>query len=301
MSHVEVVNVFTSSSGGGNPAPIVMHADGLADAEMLAIAKLYGHESGFVFLPDNSDLHDFRFRFFVPRHEMSMCGHATIGALWLLARHGKLTSGRLSIQTLSGTVMAYLEDRPDGGKSIEISQPSGTIADLPHPELRNDILRAMGLAPDDALDLPFLNASTSRVKTLIPLRSPAVLDAARPDSAAIETLCEAIGSTGLYPFAVDSNQARKFDARQFPKSSGYPEDAATGIAATALTFGLLHYGMIALDATPVLIHQGRAMGQPSDIFVRFDLPSASSSQPLGCFVGGVVTLAENFKPGVAHD
>ncbi|WP_050475673.1 PhzF family phenazine biosynthesis protein [Herbaspirillum rhizosphaerae] len=301
MSHVEVVNVFTSSSGGGNPAPIVIHADGLAEADMLAIAKSYGHESGFVFAPDNAGLNDFRFRFFVPRHEMSMCGHATIGALWLLARHGRLASGRLSIQTLSGTVMAYLDDKPDGGKSIEISQPSGTVTELTRPELRDDILRSMGLQPDDALDLPFLNACTSRVKTLIPLKSPAVLDAARPDSVVIEKLCEEIGSTGLYPFAVDAGQARKFDARQFPKSSGYPEDAATGIAAAALTFGLLHYGLIGLDPAPVLIHQGRAMGQPSDIFVRFDLAAASSSRPVGCFVGGTVALAENFQPGGAHD
>jgi len=300
MPHVEVVNVFTSSSGGGNPAPIVIQADGLAEAEMLAIAKSYGHESGFVFAPDHADLNDFHFRFFVPRHEMSMCGHATIGALWLLARHGKLSANRLSIQTMSGTVMACLEQRPDGSTAIEISQPSGTVAAIPHPQLRDDILHAMGLRADDALDLPFLNASTSRVKTLIPLKSPAVLDAARPDSAAIEKLCEEIGSTGLYPFAVDANRSRTFDARQFPKSSGYPEDAATGIAAAALTFGLLHYGMIALDATPVLIHQGRAMGQPSDIFVRFDLASELSSQPVGCFVGGTVALAENVQPGGSH-
>jgi PhzF family phenazine biosynthesis protein len=291
MHHVDVVNVFTSQAGGGNPAPIVIHTDGLGEADMLAIAKSHGHESGFVFSPDNADLNDYRFRFFVPRHEMSMCGHATIGAIWLLARHGKLTSNRVSIQTLSGTVMAYLEDRPDGSKSIEISQPSGVISDIPRPDLRHEIIRAMGLQPEDVLDRPFLNACTSRVKTLIPLKSPARLDAAKPDSVAIERLCEEIGSTGLYPFAADPGNPRKFDARQFPKSSGYPEDAATGIAAAALAFGLLHYGMIVLDAAPLLIHQGRAMGQPSDIFVRFDLAAESPSQPVGCFVGGMVALA----------
>lgn len=301
MPHVEVVNVFTSRSGGGNPAPIVIQADGMDDAGMLAIAKSYGHESGFVFAPDSADLNDYHFRFFVPRHEMSMCGHATIGALWLLARHGKLSANRLSIQTMSGTVMAFVEDRPNGEKSIEISQPSGTIEEIPRPDLRDAILSAMGLTLDDAFDLPFLNASTSRVKTLIPLKSAALLDAATPDSAAIEKLCEEIGSTGFYPFAADASNPRKFDARQFPKSSGYPEDAATGIAAAALSFGLLHYGMIALDAEPVLIHQGRAMGQPSDIFVRFDLASESSSQPVGCFIGGTVTLASDFRPAGSHE
>jgi hypothetical protein len=33
----------------------------------------------------------------------------------------------------------------------------------------------------------------------------------------------------------------------FPRSSGYPEDAATGIAAATLAFGLLHDDLIAAD------------------------------------------------------
>lgn len=290
MSHIEVVKVFTSAAGGGNPAPIVIAADGLDDAQMLAIARVHGHESGFVLAPDDASRHDLRLRFFVPRHEMSMCGHATLGAVWLLASRGLLTSKRLAIQTMSGTVQAVWSEDPQGRIAVEISQPGATVVEMPHPELRAEILAAMGLRPADAVELPFLNASTSRVKTLIPLRSPAVLDAARPDPAAIERLCERIDSTGLYPFAADTRQARKFDARQFPKSSGYPEDAATGIAAAALAFGLLHYRLAAADAGPLLVHQGRAMGCPSDIFVRFEPAGAAGGYPAGCTLGGAVEL-----------
>ncbi|EJN10312.1 PhzF family phenazine biosynthesis protein [Herbaspirillum sp. YR522] len=291
MPHIEVVKVFTSAVGGGNPAPIVLCADGLPDDDMLAIARTHGHESGFVLAPDDASRHDLRLRFFVPRHEMSMCGHATIGAVWLLARRGLLKSDRVAIQTMSGTVRAMVSGNPEDGISVEISQPGATVVEMPQPQLRADILAAMGLQPADALALPFLNASTSRVKTLVPLRSPAVLDAARPDPAAIERLCERIDSTGLYPFAADPGQARKFDARQFPKSSGYPEDAATGIAAAALAFGLLHYGLAAADAGPLLMHQGRAMGCPSDIHVRFAQDHAGSGTPPGCYLGGCVELA----------
>ncbi|MFZ6647664.1 PhzF family phenazine biosynthesis protein [Undibacterium sp. TJN25] len=291
MPTVEVVNVFTSASGGGNPAPIVIDAGGLDEAAMTAIAKSYGHESGFVFSPDSGTDADFRFRFFVPRHEMSMCGHATIGAVWLLHRHGRIGAGPVAVQTLSGKVTAQLRAEADGTQFIEISQPAGTVQEIPRPELREDIIRAIGLEPADILDLPFLNACTSRIKTLIPVRSPARLDAARPDSARIEQLCEQIDSTGLYLFSPDSSVPRKFDARQFPKSSGYPEDAATGIAAAALAFGLLHYGLVKLNGQPVLVHQGRAMGCPSDIHVRFDLAPGAAA-PVGCFVGGRVVLAE---------
>ncbi|WP_204310277.1 PhzF family phenazine biosynthesis protein, partial [Enterobacter cloacae] len=72
----------------------------------------------------------------------------------------------------------------------------------------------------------------------------------------------------LYPYAIDDRGARLFEARQFPKSSGYPEDAATGIAAAALAFGLLCNGLVEPLDRPIHIRQGRSMGRLSEIRVR---------------------------------
>ncbi|BBP77504.1 MULTISPECIES: PhzF family phenazine biosynthesis protein [Pseudomonas] len=295
MSDVQVVEVFKSKRGGGNPAPIVVDAEGLAAEQMTAIARAYGHESGFAFNPEQPGANDYRFRFFVPLHEMNMCGHATIGTVWLLHKLGKLDRSRLSIETLSGTVTAHVQDGGLEDPFIEISQPLGTVETLKRPELRGQIIEAIGLQPADILDLPFLNAATSRVKTLIPVRSPELLDAARPDSPRIEALCELLDSTGFYLFCPHPGVERQFDSRQFPKASGYPEDAATGIAATALAFGLLEYGMIEAGETPILVHQGRAMGRPSDIYVRFDLGHGGTT-PTGCFVGGYSAFATEQQP-----
>lgn len=299
MKDVRVVEVFKSLQGGGNPAPIMIDAQGLEAEQMTSIAKAYGHESGFVFPAPASTDSDYRFRFFVPLHEMSMCGHATIGTVWLLHTLGQLKRRELSIETLSGTVQARIVGDSGDHPFIEISQPAGSVEPLNRPELREQIVEAIGLKPEDILDLPFLNAATSRVKTLIPVVSPERLDAAAPDSARIEALCEALDSTGFYLFCAHPGIDRQFDSRQFPKASGYPEDAATGIAATALTFGLLKYGLIEASRQPILIHQGRAMGRPSDIYVRFDLDDANS--PRGCFVGGYSAFAEDQQPaGNAH-
>ena len=82
--------MFPNSEEGGNPVPTVLKAAGLSDDEMKEIAGKYGLESGFVLPPDPQCQADYRFRFFVPEHEMEMCGHATIGALWLLRDHGKI-------------------------------------------------------------------------------------------------------------------------------------------------------------------------------------------------------------------
>lgn len=81
---LKFVRVFAAGPEGGNPAPIVVDASGMSDAEMQEVARSYGHESGFVLPPPAGSDFDFEFRFWVPNHEMSMCGHATVGAVWLL-------------------------------------------------------------------------------------------------------------------------------------------------------------------------------------------------------------------------
>ncbi len=126
------------------------------------------------------------------------------------------------------------------------------------------------------------------MKTLIPLTSADAVHALRPDFARIEALCDDLGSTGLYPYAAVDFQRRIFEARQFPRASGYREDAATGIAASALAFGLLGHHLVTASEAPISIYQGRAMGQLSRIEVSFQHSDAMVS---GCWItGDVVAL-----------
>jgi PhzF family phenazine biosynthesis protein len=279
-----VVSVFADGPDGGNPAPIVLAADRMSDAEMQGVARRYGLESSFVVaVPDGSDA-DLALRFWVPNHEMSMCGHATLGAVWLLHRLGRLPAGPVTVWTASGIVPAWVS--PDG--SVEIGQPPGRLDELP-PEVVQGVLDVLGLGPADLADRPVSNATTSRTKTLVPLADPDRLATLRPDFARMEQICTAAGSTGLYPYAVLDAERAVVDARQFPRSSGYPEDAATGIAAAALAFALLDAGLVATDGPPLTVRQGRAMGRPSRITVRFDTDSAGTVS--GCRLGGAVREA----------
>ncbi|MGU9824970.1 PhzF family phenazine biosynthesis protein [Pseudomonas sp. LF090] len=287
---VHLVNVFCAAPRGGNPAPTVVLADGMSDADMQQVARAYGHECGFVFAaPVGSDF-DFALRFWVPNHEMQMCGHATVGAIWLLDRLGLLHKQQLALWTLSGRVDARVIDAGTPQVQVEISQPKGQVATLGDADVEADILSVLGITANELAPLPIQNACTSRVKTLIALKSVAVLDSLKPDYRRIEQLCERIGSTGLYPCAASDLEGRQFDARQFPKSSGYPEDAATGIAAAALAFGLLENQLVSADERPVHIRQGRAMGRPSQISLRFRRDAAGQVQ--GCWLGGPVEFAE---------
>ncbi len=285
MTAVEFVDVFTFDGAGGNPCPIVLDARGMSAADMQEVAHRYGHESGFV-LPSDNAVDDFRFRFFVPGHEMEMCGHATIGALWLLCRQGRLSGDLVHIATKSGPVTGFVRGSHDGEPLIEITQPEGRIAPLPDAKVNEaELLSVLGITANELAPLPIQNACTSRVKTLVPLKSVALLDGLKPDFTRVEGLCERIESTGLYPYAVVDADEQIFDARQFPKSSGYPEDAATGIAAAALAFGLLENNLVARTDRSITIRQGRAMGRLSEITVRFRL---RDGRAYGCRVGGCV-------------
>ena len=160
---VYLVRVFADGAEGGNPAPIVVDAAGLSDEAMRGVAARYGHESGFVLPAPARSGCDLALRFFVPNHEMEMCGHATVAAVWLLDRLGRLGRDRVAIHTASGTVEACM--LADG--TAEISQPAGRVEALP-AEHRRDVLSVLGVAEADLAPHPVQNAATSRVKTLVP-------------------------------------------------------------------------------------------------------------------------------------
>jgi trans-2,3-dihydro-3-hydroxyanthranilate isomerase len=298
VGHVAGIRVFVNGPGGGNPVPLVRHAKGMTTADMQAVARRHGHESAFVFAPNEPGI-DWKFRFFVPNHEMEMCGHATVGALWALREWGEWTTPTARIRTLSGLVDAWW-DAPRA--RVWISQPKVRLSAVdahfgqrvwqvlsPGQEHRHQHQQVAERDP------PVINAATSRVKTLVRMPGIAALDALVPLSGHVEAACAAIDSTGLYPYAVEAGAggAPVVAARQFPRSSGYPEDAATGIAAAAL-WGYLS----STDAIPVgtpdapvvtSIRQGEAMGSPSaiDLQARF----GAHGEVVGCWLGGQVEWA----------
>lgn len=284
---VVLIRVFVNGLGGGNPLPLVADAKGMDTAQMQEIARTHGHESAFV-LPADVPGADWRLRFFVPHHEMEMCGHATVGTLWALRRWGAWHTPTARVQTMSGLVDVEWDEVR---QRVWISQPVVREGVL-EPGAAALVARILRLG---AVTTPrqMVNAATSRVKTLVPLSSVATLQSLEPDFAAVESTCDAIGSTGLYPYALqtDGHAAGPIVfARQFPRKSGYPEDAATGIAAAALWGHLAAAGAIATGSAsaPVVctVRQGDAMGCPSAIAVRprFDASDAVA----GCWLSGEV-------------
>ena len=136
---------------------------------------------------------------------------------------------------------------------------------------------------------PLLNSSVARYKTLIPISTLEQLHAACDprDPLVFRDLCDSIDSTGVYLYSQVKQHANKheyeqqqqqqqeYECRQFPRASGYPEDPATGIAASALACSLYQRGIgVGTKSTSkgdggrYIMNQGTAMGKHSRCNVR---------------------------------
>lgn len=285
------LRVFVNGPGGGNPVPLVRHAVGMDSAAMQAVARRYGHESAFIFASELPGV-DWVLRFFVPNHEMEMCGHATVGALWALRQWGEWTTPTARVHTRSGLVDARWDAER---QRVWVSQPLVALAPVAAP-LDARVRQALDPRGQAGWQDRVVNACTSRVKTLARVASVAELDALAPVLREVAQVCAAADSTGLYPYAVETGADGMpvVAARQFPRASGYPEDAATGIAAAAL-WGYLRSTEVlpvgtAADPAVTVIRQGEAMGCPSAIALqpRFD----GSGAVVGCWLGGEVVWTD---------
>lgn len=102
---------FSSLPNRGNPAGIVLDADDLSEAAMQDIARSVGfNETVFVM---QSDVADYRLRFFTPGHEMNLCGHATVASMFCMNKFGIFgdTCKGITIETKAGVLPIRFETR----------------------------------------------------------------------------------------------------------------------------------------------------------------------------------------------
>lgn len=178
----------------------------------------------------------------------------------------------------------------DAGLRVRIEQWSPKIA--PSQPEAVDVAETLGIdTRDPRADWPIRTISTSRTKTLVPLRDRAVLDRIRTPGEEAWQLCEHYGSTGLYPFApLGAAHGAVYAARQFPVRAGYPEDPATGVAAVALAVYLAQQGVLQAEEdgwASVEIWQGDAMGSPS---VLWSAVRRQSDDDLAVRIGGTAEV-----------
>lgn len=266
-----IVDAFTSQIFGGNPAGVVIIPEGEDypnDFTMLkTAAELRYSETAFVkILGDNK----FNVRYFTPEAEVALCGHATIGSFFCLAKAGLLDPSKPCI---NHTIAQTLEIDIDGDFVMMDMADPVTLGHITETKELQHMYQIMGSSymPDK---LPFLPQiiSTGLPDLMVPVASKAELDNLTPDMPAISKISAKYDVTGIHAFYL--NPDRETDhitayCRNFAPLYGIPEEAATGTSNGALTYCLFLNNIIEKKSSCRII-QGESMGRPSKIITKLN-------------------------------
>lgn len=203
------LDAFTSSVFAGNPAGVCLLDHWLDDRTMQAIAAENNlSETAFLVSGDGR----YGLRWFTPRVEVDLCGHATLASAFVIFTHVDESSREVVFESKSGLLtVAREEDR--------------LLMDFPARKARplvkaKDVVDALGAEPEVVLAAERdLLAVFSEEKTVRALE---------PDMALLAQLDQ----TGVIVTA--PGDTSDFVSRFFAPQMGVPEDPVTGSAHSTL-------------------------------------------------------------------
>jgi PhzF family phenazine biosynthesis protein len=227
---VHQVDAFTREPFTGNPTGVVLNADVLAEAQMLAIAReLNNAETAFILAADGAD-HNVRARFFTPRTEIGFVGHATVAAQYVLSRQPEAPR-RLRQKSKAGIVDVEVRGT-DADRSIAIRRSAPPLGRELSDRERLAVLDALALA-NDSLDTRIAPriAGGSGARLLIGVRRAEPLKHLKPDLGRLTTLSAQLGAAGYFVFALTgTDKGPQVESRMFCPALGIPEDPVSGNA-----------------------------------------------------------------------
>jgi PhzF family phenazine biosynthesis protein len=263
-------SAFTDRPDGGNPAGVVLNAQGLGDRDMLHIAEEVGFsETAFVFMSAAEGTH--RIRYFSPRAEVDFCGHATVATAVALAE--RTAPGTMVFQTNAGQVdVTTAADGPALRATLTSVPASSEPVPAQHLE---SALKALDWSEED-LDpsFPAHVAFAGNHHLMLAAATRQRLAQLDYDFEALEALSRALNWTTVHLFHRETDTL--FHARNPFPLGGVVEDPATGAAAAA--FGGYLRAIKRVPASgAVTVLQGYDMGRPSRLTIRADLSDARIS------------------------
>lgn len=226
-----LVDAFSDRPFAGNPAAVVLLAAPLPDAVMQAMAAEHNLSETSFLLREGTQ---WRLRWFTPKTEVEICGHATLASAFVLARElGQLPP--FTFQTLSGPLMV----EADGPRFVldfpaRLSEPATPPAGL---------AAALGATPREV----------HRARDWIcVMDNPAKVTALKPDHAALAAL------PGMERVIVTAEGGDRVDvtSRFFSVKVGVPEDPVTGTAHVQL----VPFWGARLGRKSLVCHQASARG-----------------------------------------
>jgi PhzF family phenazine biosynthesis protein len=225
------IDSFTKEKFKGNPAGVVLNADGLSDLQMQIVAReLNNSETAFLFSPDDKNC-DGIIRYFTPKTEVPTCGHATVAAMYAKAVEENLDSCVLRFRTKIGILPLEIIKKNDDYQVV-MTQGKFELSETFEDTIKQKIISNLGLSETD-LDkrCPIQIASTGHSKVLIGIKSRNKLNSLRPDFRALAGISTEINCNGYFIFTFDTGDKNILTCgRMFAPAIGINEDPVTGNA-----------------------------------------------------------------------
>lgn len=212
-----VVDAFTHKLFSGNPAAVCILNEAKTDDWLQQVAAEF-NLSETAFLWHEYDNH-WKLRWFTPRCEVKLCGHATLASAHVLAREMQLQHTEFLFSTLSGTLTAKVDQQ-----TITLSFPKV------EPKLFSQIY-----LQDDAVGIKELNLD---IIAAYQAGDDVIIELAHEDevlnySPEIEKIAK-IQTRGLIITSAGKNSEHDFVSRFFAPRIGVNEDPVTGSAHCSL-------------------------------------------------------------------
>lgn len=257
------IDAFTTVPNKGNPAGVVLDADAWPEERRVAIASKVGfNETVFV---QSSDIADFKLKYYTPGHEINLCGHATMAAIYCLRSNGLIDSTKpLTIETNVGVLPISFE-----GERIRMQQSKPRF--LPFAGNVEKLMNTIGLTAND-LDskYPIVYGSTGTWTLLIPLKRLSAFEKMTPNNKLFPDALPENSRASLHPFCMETIDPEAFmHARHFSSPySGTVEDPVTGTASGVIGAYYLSYMQPELDHARFIVEQGQEVGREGRVRVE---------------------------------
>jgi PhzF family phenazine biosynthesis protein len=135
------IDAFTSHLFGGNPAAVIPLKKWLDTATMQQLALENNLSETVFFVPSEKKGADYDIRWFTPKLEINLCGHATLASAYTLFEILKAKKNKIVFSSQSGLLTVrknkkVLEMDFPSWKPERVSEyPADLIASLGHPEV----------------------------------------------------------------------------------------------------------------------------------------------------------------------
>lgn len=274
------VDAFTATRFTGNPAIVLLDADGQNDATLFAVAGEFSHaEVACVFAANGPD-HDVRLRFFNSRKEAPFVGHATVAAHAVLLALGRRTLGICRQHCGVGIVevSAQVEQRASGAESVIEFRQTAPELDAPLPfKTTLRVAEALKLPATQLHDvMPARIARKGSSRLLVPIADPRNLEQLAPNFDTLMALGSELNTEGFFLFAVNRDSDELWtESRMFCPALGIAEDPVSGNAHAMLAAYLWDLGQFNRKSMTFIGRQGYQMKRPGQVRVRLEIDKGS--------------------------